>query len=158
DPLGRWPAHLAAENSHKATSKFLFEAVARAGRLEGAWMPPDQVAKKVRAFQAAHPDPQYGAIQKLAAELTGLTVDQLNDPEEVIKYATHLERLKGFIAGVKSEGWWQHKYLPQRIRSLLTFLTTKTLEPKEETAIIREISSTLDALRWARRKRTLATL
>lgn len=147
---GLLPAHLALEN-HPRTAQFLLERALDSEVTDGRWRTPEEIKKEIAAL-VKNPTPK--AIDKATASLCGIPVSELNKPGDVVKNRTHLEAVKGKILDVKSEGWWQARFVPQRVRSLLSAIVSaeKGEAPAGTRATLtREIGAQLDMLRTIRR-------
>jgi hypothetical protein len=138
DGRGLLPGHIAAEK-HPKTAEFLFERALASGAREPAWKTIEEVEKAASEKN----------LDRAAADLCGVQVADLNAPMEVVKNRTHLEAVKGAVLELKSEGWWQDKFVPQRVRALLR--ATREAPEKMRPALIREIAVQLDLLRTIRR-------
>ena len=164
---GYTPAYLAAVYGHPITAEFLYDQqIAEQGSYEDSWYTHSAVLNEISGFVSAHKSPSQDDISNLVAELTGVDVEELNNPEDVIKNATHLQGLGGKILGIKAEGWCSQFFFPQRIRALVTALVTGAHREvvassglSEDTItdlFLNEIVAELDALRTARRNAVLA--
>lgn len=150
---GLLPGHLAIEN-HPRTAQFLFERALASEAVDPRWRTPDEIEKKIAGVLK---DPTPKAIDSAAASLCGISVSELNSPGQVVKNRTHLEAVKGKILDVKSEGWWQASFVPQRVRSLLSAIVAADRGEAEgapegtKQVLAREVGTQLDLLRTIRR-------
>ena len=155
DRTGLYAAHRAAER-HPRTASFLFDRAKAARVPEASVMTGADIAARIEKHGIDAPDD----IDALAAELCGIDVDDLNAARQVIKNRTHFEAVKGTILELKSEGWWQADFGPQRVRSLLSAIAEIDREgapsPDARTLLETEISTQLDLIRSIRRVRAMS--
>ena len=157
DARGLLPAHRAAEG-HPRTAAFLFERALAAPAPEPTWRSAALVDKLLAPVLAAGGGDAQ--IDALAAKLAGISQRELNTPREIVKNRTHLEAVKGTILEQKSEGWWQDKFAPQRVRSLLRAAAAVERGDVKAPAgtkakLVQEVAAQLDLLQTARRVLTM---
>ncbi|MCB9650074.1 MAG: ankyrin repeat domain-containing protein [Deltaproteobacteria bacterium] len=159
DAKGLLPGHRAAEN-HPRTAAFLFERALAAPGKEPVWRNAAVIDKLLTPVLA-----EGGAdaqVDALAAKLSGVSARDLNAPREIVKNRTHLESVKGTILEQKSEGWWQDRFAPQRVRSLLRAVAAvergEVKAPAGAKAkLLAEVAAQLDLLQTARRVLAMRT-
>jgi hypothetical protein len=81
------------------------------------WITREDVLEKTATW-----DGSKAAVDAWVSEWTGVDVASLNDKTQLCKYMTHARSWRTSLMGVEAEGWFENKFLPNRIRTLLLFL------------------------------------
>jgi uncharacterized protein len=163
DNEGYTAVYRAIEDDHYQTAMFINDQMIKdAKTTEGLWYSPVRVESMLKSFLKDNKEGSNEKIDAFVAKLVRAKPEDLNKPVNVIKYTTHLLRLDGEIFGIDAEGWWSHRVLEQRIRSLCYALIHHPTMPPKLAAhgqssddvrqiLLRELVTELETLRLSRR-------
>ena len=161
---GLAPVYVGAEHGQFAGVQILLDAMAKEPQAEGFWYTREQIAQKIENAQKSEPKTQKGRehhLDRLIENLTGESIELLNDPNELYKYASHLNSWVSSLLNTNDSGWYIDRALSQRARSICHILLEGKTAPaksrdglsseKVREVLLDELVGLLNCLRADRR-------